>query len=77
MAAEAERIDHVWTLLHANDPEAVTHVLSAAFEDNEAPTAAVAVQGTEVYLVVLVPPESVIPDRQPSTTTQAICRSRR
>ena len=66
-AAQVERFNHIWTLLQANDPATVTRVVSAAFEDNEAPAAAVSVEGTEVDLVVLVPPDTVIPDRLPTT----------
>ena len=68
-AAEVERFNHIWTLLHANDSAIVMRVISAAFEDNEAPAAAVSVEGAEVDLVVLVPPDAVIPDRLPTTTS--------
>jgi hypothetical protein len=47
----------------------VLHTLGAAFEDNEAPSAAVGVDGSEVSLVVLVPPASqAIPDQMPGRT---------
>lgn len=68
-AVEVERFHHIWTLLNANDPATVRRVVGAAFEDNEAPAAAVSVEGSEVNLVVLVPPDSVIPDRLPTTTS--------
>ena len=68
-AAEVERFNHIWTLLQANDPATVMRVISVAFEDNEAPAAAVSVEGAEVDLVVLVPPDTVIPDRLPTTTS--------
>jgi len=62
-------IDAMWSRLVANDPEVVLEVLSTAFEDNEAPTAAVGVEGNEVSLAVLIPDaERVIPDREVGVT---------
>lgn len=62
-------LDRQWHLLLANDPDTVLQTLAAAFEDNEAPSAAVGVSGGEVSLVVLVPPaDQAIPDRMPGRT---------
>ena len=45
--------------------------LQEAFEDNEAPSAALSVDGNEVSLALLVPAlDEVVPERWP-TTTQA------
>lgn len=63
-------LDAWWAALERCDPDTVLGTLVAAFEDNEAAATAVGVEGTEVSLVVLVPSESAIPDRKP-TTTQA------
>jgi hypothetical protein len=63
-------LDNWWDALERCDPNAVLGTLVAAFEDNEAAATAVGVEGTEVSLVVLVPSESAVPDRKP-TTTQA------
>ncbi|GGK62573.1 hypothetical protein Ppa06_21140 [Planomonospora parontospora subsp. parontospora] len=76
--AEAERerakvqqeLDRGWERLLANDPDALLGTLAEAFDDNEAPAAAVDVQGTEVSLVVLVPGVEAVPERM-SGTTQA------
>ena len=42
--------------------------LAEAFEDNEAAAAPLGVDGAEVAVVVLAPPESVVPERMPGTT---------
>lgn len=49
-------LDQRWATLTANDPDTVLAVLAEAFEDNEAAAAAVGVEGSEVTLVVVVPP---------------------
>jgi hypothetical protein len=69
--AEAQAyFDHRWQQLCNNVPDVVIETLDEAIEDNEAPSAAVGVDG-EVALVVLVPDvDGAIPDRMP-TTTQA------
>lgn len=62
-------LDQQWHLLCANDPDTVLQALAEAFEDNEAASAAVGVQGAEVSLVLLVPPASqAIPELMPSQT---------
>lgn len=61
-------LDEQWAALNANDPETVLTTLANAFEDNEASAAAVGVDGSEVTLVVVVPPVSSVPERQPTTT---------
>jgi len=61
-------LDAWWRDLLANDPGTVVAALAEAFEDNEAAAAPLGVDGTEVALVVLAPPESVVPERMPGTT---------
>jgi hypothetical protein len=64
-------LDDRWRRLCANDPDVVIETLEEAFEDNEAPAAAVGANSDEVSLVVLVAPaEDAIPEQMP-TTTQA------
>jgi hypothetical protein len=60
-------LDAQWSGLVANDPETVLATLVEAFEDNEAPAAPIGVDGAELSLVVLVPPESAVPERMPAT----------
>lgn len=69
-AAYQSDLDAWWAKVLACDPDTVLGTLATAFEDNEAAAAAVGVDGTEVSLVVVVPSETAIPDRKP-TTTQA------
>ena len=66
--AAATAIDEHWQKLHDNDPDVVIETLAAAFADNEAPVAPAGVHGDEVLLVVLVPDESQVPDREPGIT---------
>ncbi len=66
LAVEAEQIHHRWTLLHENQPQVVLDLLGAAYEDHEAPAAAVGVRDDEVQLVVLVPSVSVVPEQEQS-----------
>jgi hypothetical protein len=66
--ATQDALDQHWQALLRNDPDTVLGTLAAAFEDNEAPVAAVGVEGAEVTLVVLVPGPDVLPDRYPTTT---------
>ena len=62
-------LDRSWDALGANDADVVLATLAAAFEDNEAPAAAVGVAGDAVSLVVVVPAVAqAVPDRKPSTT---------
>lgn len=61
-------LDAWWKALVANDPQTVLGTLAEAFEDNEATAAPLGVDGDEVALVVLAPPESVVPERMPGTT---------
>ena len=61
-------LDQEWGALIANDPDVVLGTLAQAFEDNEAAAAAVGLDGAEITLVVLVPPVSAVPERQPTTT---------
>ncbi|MGY1833147.1 hypothetical protein ACI8AA_22255 [Geodermatophilus sp. SYSU D01180] len=62
------RLDEWWWALSTNDPDTVLAALAEAFEDNEAAAAPLGVDGDEVALVVLAPPETVVPERMPSTT---------
>lgn len=55
-------LDQTWQQLCANVPEVVLATLQAAFEDNEAPSAALDVDGDEISLALLVPCfEEVVP----------------
>lgn len=64
-----QKLDQQWQLLCDNDPEAVLQTLAEAFEDNDASSAAVGVDGDGVSLVLLVPPASqVIPEQMPGRT---------
>jgi hypothetical protein len=51
-----------------NEPDTVLGTLAEAFEDNEAAAAPLGVDGDEVSVVVLAPPESIVPERLPSRT---------
>jgi hypothetical protein len=68
-AAFQAELDTWWQALLANDPETVLGTLAEAFEDNEATAAPLGVDGDEVALVVVAPPESVVPERMPGRTT--------
>ncbi|NNM45394.1 hypothetical protein [Knoellia koreensis] len=63
-------LDRRWARLTDNDPEVVREDLAAAYEDNDAAAAVVAVEKGTASVVVLVPDVDVLPDRYP-TTTQA------
>ncbi|GIF63946.1 hypothetical protein Ais01nite_19810 [Asanoa ishikariensis] len=64
-----QALDQQWQALVSNDPDAVLRTLAEAFEDNEAASDAVGVDGDEVSLVVLVPPASqAIPEQMPGRT---------
>jgi hypothetical protein len=67
--AEWQRqLDQRWQQLCDNDPDVVLATVAEAFEDNEAPAAPVAVEGAELALVVLAPPDEVVPERMPDRT---------
>lgn len=67
---QQRQLNGQWEQLCANEPDVVLVTLAAAFEDNEAPTAPVGVDGPEVSLAVLVPPvEGIVPERMPTTTS--------
>lgn len=67
--AYQQQLDAWWENLRANDPATVVATLNQAFEDNEAPSAAVGVAGSEVAVAVLLPqPDDVLPDRMPDRT---------
>ena len=61
-------IERWWNALLVNEPALVMDRLATAFEDNGAPAAPVSVDGGELTLVVIVPAESVIPDRRDDRT---------
>lgn len=61
-------LDDEWERLCKNDPDTVLAVLADAFGDNDAPAAAVGVEGAEVSLVVLVPGVDFLPEKMPSVT---------
>jgi hypothetical protein len=62
-------LDRQWELLRTNHPDVLLQTLAEAFEDNEAPSAAVGVEGNEVSLVLLVPPaDQAIPEQMPART---------
>ncbi|ALE74237.1 hypothetical protein FRP1_16755 [Pseudonocardia sp. EC080625-04] len=62
-------LDHCWSQLCANDRDAVMETLTAAFEDNEAPSAPIGVSDDEVSLALLVPSiDEVVPERLPDVT---------
>lgn len=64
-----QHLDQQWQLLNGNDPGTVLQTLAEAFEDNEAPSAAVGVDAGEVALVLMVPPASLaIPEQMPGQT---------
>jgi hypothetical protein len=68
-AAQAQaELDAQWRQLLANDPDTVIFTLAEAFEDNEAPAAPISVDSDEASLAVLVPADSVVPERMPATT---------
>ncbi|GII33506.1 hypothetical protein [Planotetraspora mira] len=56
-------LDARWNQLCANNPDVVLETLAEAFDDNEAPAAAVGIVGGEVALAVLVPNADTVPDR--------------
>lgn len=67
-AALQADLDAWWRALVGNDAETVIGTLAEAFEDNEAAAAPLGVDGDEAAIVVLAPPESVVPERMPGTT---------
>lgn len=67
-ASYQTQLDQWWAALVGNDEDVVLGVLGEAFEDNEAPAAAVGVNGGELSVVVLVPSIDIVPERRPSTT---------
>lgn len=61
-------LDQAWQALTANDPEQVLHAIEVAFADNEAPAAAVDVQGARVTLLMMAPDPELVPERKPAVT---------
>ncbi len=62
------QLDLWWRELQHNKPEIVLNVLAEAFEDNDAPGAAVGVIGDEVSLVMVAPDIDTVPERKPDLT---------
>lgn len=60
--------NEAWAALTANEPDVVLSTLEEAFEDNEAPAAAVGVADGEASVVVLVPSTDALPERRPTVT---------
>jgi hypothetical protein len=62
-------LDAEWERLQANDPETVLATLEDAFEDNEAPAAAVSCHEARVDVVMRWPGvEEIVSERKPATT---------
>jgi hypothetical protein len=61
-------LDEAWQALMSNEPEVVLQAIEAAFADNEAPGAAVDVQGDRVTLLMMAPDPTLVPDRKPALT---------
>jgi len=57
-----------WAKLLRNDPEVTEELLTRAFEDNDAAAAVLSINRSEASLVVMVPDDTVVPDRYPTTT---------
>jgi hypothetical protein len=76
-AASQAELDTRWQSLVRNDPDTVIAALAEAFGDNEAAAAPLGVDGDEVSLVVLAPPESLVPERMPGTTAAGNLRLRK
>lgn len=63
-----DEIDDAWQRLADNDEDTLLPALESAFDDNQAPAAAVSIVGDTVHVVVLVPGPDAVPDRVPSVT---------
>jgi hypothetical protein len=57
-----------WEKLLRNDPAVTEELLDRAFGDNDAAAAVLSMTGAEAAVVVMVPDDSVVPDRFPTTT---------
>jgi hypothetical protein len=57
-----------WAKLQRNDPQVTEELLTRAFEDNDAASAVLSIDGSEASMVVMVPDDRVVPDRYPTTT---------
>lgn len=66
---QQEELDAAWKRLLANDPDVVLGVLEAAFEDNEAPAAAIGCTDNSVAVVLRMPGrDAIVPDKQADLT---------
>jgi hypothetical protein len=62
-------VDEYWQHLLDNNPERVLGAIEEAFEDNEAPAAAIDCQGDSLTLVMrFPPPDTVVPEREVGLT---------
>jgi hypothetical protein len=60
--------DAWWAELCAGDRDATLEYVNLAFDDNAAPAAAVEMADGELAVVVRVPDERILPEREPTTT---------
>jgi len=68
-AAKQQEHDEAWAKLQANVPEATLAALNHAFEDNEAPAAAIRCDGSRTVLLMrFPPPETIVPERKSART---------
>lgn len=67
-AEEQARLDASWRQLVSNDPQTVLATLEDAFEDNQAPAAAINCEGDEVAVVMLYESPDLVPERKPALT---------
>jgi hypothetical protein len=75
--AEQTRLDDLWRRINDNEESVVLPLLEAAFDDNEAPVAAVGADGRDVAIAVLVPGEEALPERCPGVTAHGNVSLRR
>jgi hypothetical protein len=68
-AEKQAAIDKDWNQLLANDEDTVLHVLESVFDDNQAPAAALGVEGETAFVAVLPPTAESLPLRLPSVTS--------
>jgi len=66
--AHAAFLNDWWEKLLRNDPAVTEELLDRAFADNDAAAAILSINGAEAAVVVMVPDDSVVPDRFPTTT---------
>ena len=67
-AGEQQRIDESRTRLQANDSAAVLERVAEAFDDNQAPSAPLGLDGSRLDVAMLAPSEEVLPLESVGTT---------